>query len=338
MLTKDRKSIKELLDSGFAASLMEKSNVVGVGTSFKQIDGRYTNKPCIVCLVEKKVSKKLLKESEIIPSTVGSYATDVIETGKIEIQTSPTDKFRPAPGGVSVGHYAITAGTLGMWVKQADKVVMLSNNHVLANSNQASIGDNILQPGPYDGGKEVDTIAKLKDYATISWTGNNLVDAAIAEVDGDGGSDPSGCPFAAAVTKTFNAVYNLFGRKTRLQAIIPHTVVDNSIFGFDTMPTGIAEAYLGMGVKKSGRTTGITHGTVSVIDATVDVGYDGGKVARFVDQILTNDMSDGGDSGSVLLSEDGTKLVGLLFAGSSTITVFNRIQNVFDRFGLTLNL
>ena len=68
-------------------------------------------------------------------------------------------RMRPAEGGVSVGHFAITAGTIATAVYDREpfpgiprRYYILSNNHVLANSNNANIGDAILQPGPFDGG------------------------------------------------------------------------------------------------------------------------------------------------------------------------------------------
>ena len=76
-------------------------------------------------------------------------------------------KRRPCPGGVSVGHYQITAGTLGCWVKKNDQWMLLSNNHVLANVNQAKIGDPIYQPGVYDGGTADDELGKLYEFVPI---------------------------------------------------------------------------------------------------------------------------------------------------------------------------
>ena len=62
---------------------------------------------------------------------------------------STTDRWeRPVPIGVSTGHPDITAGTIGAWVTDGVNVYALSNNHVYANENQASIGENVLQPGP----------------------------------------------------------------------------------------------------------------------------------------------------------------------------------------------
>jgi V8-like Glu-specific endopeptidase len=46
-------------------------------------------------------------------------------------------------------------------------------------------------------------------------------------------------------------------------------------------------------------------------------------------------MSQGGDSGSAVLDEKN-QLVGLLFAGSDTTTIINRIENVFSALGVTL--
>ena len=84
---------------------------------------------------------------------------------------------------------------------------------------------------------------------------------------------------------------------------------------------------IGMVVKKTGRTTNFTTGRITAVNATIDVGYGGGKVARFKDQIVTTNMSAGGDSGSLVLTLDNVA-VGLLFAGSSTAMIANQIENV----------
>lgn len=69
-------------------------------------------------------------------------------------------------------------------------------------------------------------------------------------------------------------------------------------------------------VKKVARTTNLTVGRITAINATVDVGYGGGQVARFTDQIVTTNISAGGDSDSLVVTLDNIA-VGLLFAGSS---------------------
>jgi len=67
--------------------------------------------------------------------------------------SGPSIGPRPAPIGVSTGHPRVTAGTIGCRVKDSSgRVYALSNNHVYAWENKASAGDNVLQPGAYDGG------------------------------------------------------------------------------------------------------------------------------------------------------------------------------------------
>jgi hypothetical protein len=172
---------------------------------------------------------------------------------------------------------------------------ILSNNHVLANSNAANLGDPILQPGPYDGGAmPADQIARLSRFIPINFLPSrqiNLVDAAIAE-----------------------------GRFHDL---------DREIYwvGYVRGWRRRSDVKVGTIVQKTGRTTNYTVGRITAVKATVDVGYGGGKVARFSDQIVTTNISAGGDSGSLVTSLDNVA-VGLLFAGSSIATIVNQIEHV----------
>jgi len=97
---------------------------------------------------------------------------------------------------------------------------------------------------------------------------------------------------------------------------------------------------LGLAVKKSGRTTGLTTGSISATDVTVDVSYGSGKTARFVNQILVTPGTfiDSGDSGSLMVEDlDPTPhAVGLLFAGSSSVAIANPIDDVLSAFGVTM--
>ena len=93
-------------------------------------------------------------------------------------------------------------------------------------------------------------------------------------------------------------------------------------------------------MQKFGRTTELTTGEVTGVNATVNVGYGPGKTARFVKQIIIEPggFSAGGDSGSLIVTDDDNlNPVGLLFAGSSTVTVANRIDLVLERFGVTVD-
>jgi len=95
------------------------------------------------------------------------------------------------------------------------------------------------------------------------------------------------------------------------------------------IPKGTKEAKLGMKVLKSGRTTGVTRATVKAIDVSIFVNYPGKGLALFQEQIATSYMSEPGDSGSLLMDENGYGL-GLLFSGTKAFSFFNQIQNVFE--------
>jgi PKD repeat protein len=99
-------------------------------------------------------------------------------------------------------------------------------------------------------------------------------------------------------------------------------------------------ASLGLNVQKYGRTTALTKGTVTDINATVDVGYDAGT-ARFVDQIIVSGRSflKAGDSGSLLVTDPGRNPVGLLFAGprNGRYGIANRIDLVLSAFNVTVD-
>jgi S1-C subfamily serine protease len=212
-------------------------------------------------------------------------------------------RIRPVEGGYSVGHYRITAGTMATAVYDRSpfpgiprRYYMLSNNHVLANSNSARIGDPILQPGPYDGGTYPrDLVARLYRFVPIRFDGScNYVDAAIA----------------------VGEFHDL----------------DREIYWIGYVK-GVATVGVNTIVQKTGRTTSYTSGRVTAINATVNVNYGSGRVGRMCRQIVTTNMSAGGDSGS-LLCDMNERAVGLLFAGSSSITIHNDIRYVQALLGI----
>lgn len=314
--------------------LFRKPNVIGTGIGYKIVGSKQTEELAIICSVEKKKARKELTSKEVIPPAIQNIRTDVYATGIIYALQNPKEKFRPAPGGVSVGHHLITAGTLGCLVERGDKTYILSNNHVLANSNDASVGDPILQPGPHDGGtRPIDHIASLSEFIRI-------------EFEGESG----GCAVGRGIAGILNGLAKITGSKTRMRVVgktaamnlvdcaiaepLDPNDVKNEILHIGRV-SDIAEGTLGMSVKKSGRTTGLTEGAIDQIDVTVRVSYGPERVATFTDQLLAGAMSQGGDSGSAVVSSDD-RLVGLLFAGSPNTTVINRIQNVFQALQVTL--
>ena len=316
------------------AQLHGRANVIATGVGYKIIGGQKTDTLSLVCSVTKKVNASQISVADLVPTNIDGLPTDVLETGVIRALQSPTERYRPAPGGVSIGHRSITAGTLGCLVKKNGQTVILSNNHVLANSNAAEIGDPILQPGPYDGGRfPEDHIANLEQFIPINITGV-----------------PSECSIATAVANFLNGIAKLLGSSVQLQAIEQQATanlvdaaiarplnpndVKDEILQIGAIQ-GTAEGELGMAVKKSGRTTGFTTGEIQQVDVTANVQYGEGKIAQFTDQLMAGPMSQGGDSGSAVL-DDNNRLVGLLFAGSDSTTIMNRIQNVFTELGVSL--
>lgn len=330
----DLSTIRSALKAA-APRLHSCANVVATGVGYKISQGARTSNLSIVCSVSKKLSPMRVSARDLVPSAIDGIPTDVVETGRIRAFQSRTDKHRPAPGGVSIGHRDITAGTLGCLVQKNGNTFILSNNHVLANSNDAQPGNPILQPGPVDGGRFPDDhIADLHEFVPITFSQPE---------------PPSQCPTARAVVAFLNAACRVIASKTRYKIVrlqaednlvdaaiarpLNQNDVKDEILELGTIQ-GSAEAALGAAVKKSGRTTGLTTGEILQVDVTADVQYGVGQVARFTDQLLAGPMSQGGDSGSAVLDEEN-RLVGLLFAGSDTTTIINRIQNVFSSLGVS---
>ena len=162
--------------------------------------------------------------------------------------------------------------------------------------------------------------------------------------------DPSECQFANAVVSVFNLGCRLIGSYTRYR-VTKIQAEDNLVDAAIAAPLNVADVkdeilnigpiqgtvqgQLGMAIKKSGRTTGLTTGEIQQVDVTANVQYGAGQVAVFTDQLLAGAMSQGGDSGSAILNESN-RLTGLLFAGSDTTTIINRIENVFSALGVSL--
>jgi hypothetical protein len=194
---------------------------------------------------------------------------------------------RPLRIGGSIGHFAVTAGTLGGFVARPDgAVLILSNNHVLADENRATIGDEILQPGRFDGGRRrADRVGSLERFVRLRRAGVNRVDCAAAKLRRGIDHDPSRLTGLGRLAGVGSAVLD------------------------DRAP-----------VAKIGRTTGLTRGRVTAFELdNVVVAYDTGNL-RFDDQIEIEGagdkaFSDGGDSGSLIVDGDAYA-VALLFAGS----------------------
>jgi hypothetical protein len=295
----------------YSEQIGQKKNVVAVAIGKKWVNGTPSDKDAIIVLVKEKVPLDQLSESDKIPKNLDGVITDVV--GKVgDIQSlAYTKRYRPAPGGVSCGHPRITAGTLGAYFRDRSKhTVILSNNHVLAAENRSRVGDYIYQPGKYDGGTSRDKIGNLKAFQRLVKRNQRITNPHLRRRVNYNLED-------SAIAKVTN-------RKFANDSIKDI----GKIVGFNHNPR------VGLAVQKTGRTTGHTRGRVIGIHATVYVNYSMGTLI-FKDQILTNAMSQGGDSGSLLL-DNNRKAVGLLFAGSNSITVHNYIKYPVRKYRLSL--
>ncbi|HEY2350841.1 MAG TPA: hypothetical protein VGH64_17595 [Puia sp.] len=278
-----------------------KSSINGVGVSEKANGEKY---------VKVLTRDKTHVTPKILSAHFGVKAQDIIieHTGIIRFKMN-TGRHRPIYPGISVGHYQITAGTIGCFVKDGKgRQYILSNNHVLANTDKGYYGDPILQPGKLDGGKKPkDIIAQLSYVVKLSTTDPNEMDAAIAEI-----------------SKGINPDFRIDGKKS-VNGLIDHA---NH-----------------MKVEKFGRTTGHTVGSVTTRNLDLQVDYDG-ELLDFQDQFeIKGVMSkgkrtmfcDGGDSGSLILQKGSFKAVGLLFSGNDDGTTFaTPIRTVLDAFSVNI--
>jgi hypothetical protein len=199
------------------------------------------------------------------------------------------------------------SGTLGALVTDGANSYILSNNHVLGLSGNASVGQDISQPGLIDNGCAVSTV--VADFTAAPPLGSSNVDAAIAQLR----------PGAMAQDGTIQDI---------------------------GVPSSIVRApSVGLGVAKSGRTTGFTTGTIGSINTSVSVQYQAscgqGKkfVVSYTNQVVINSstFSAGGDSGSLIVTDDSNhQPVALLYAGSSTTTIANPISAVLNQLSASL--
>jgi hypothetical protein len=242
-----------------------------------------------------------------IPEDIDGFPIRIIESGKFKVLQQQVlshagTRFRPSPGGVSISHLNVTAGTLASRVYDSvnGQRLILSNNHVIANEDSiqnpsANTGDWILQPGTADGGTDPDDrLATLLRWIQIDEQGDNIVDAGVAQPISD-------------------------------------SELRDDILGIGTV-TEAAEVVINELVKKYGRTSHLTASTVIDVNATISVEYSG-FTTIFTDQIITGFMGSPGDSGSLLVNFKN-QAVGLLFAGSNSLTAFNKIENVMNQLGV----
>lgn len=318
-------------------------NVVGYSMTPKPklSNGVLTGEEAIRIYVTEKLPLSILRTNEIFPQSIEGMSTDIIAIGYPRIRPpTPLPQavndgrrkvVRPLVSGISVGNWAITAGTLGNPAEYTDKnIYMMSNAHVFSDdpSKEVSGEKRIIQPGKYDKGTLDNLIGEYFWHDQIYPTG--------------GGSD---CQVSKDIVWGLNKLSSYFDKKTRFKTFLAvenhqdlaamklREDIDYEIktYDFDVINKyGLAgrifagseqvsivckvKYQLGAGFKpldvdtildvaigtvgrKSGRTTFDTTGTTIDEGAVVNVNY-GNFTARQGDVVLTEPMCSGGDSGS----------------------------------------
>lgn len=340
-------ALRRRTSSVLAAIALARESVHGVGIGQKVVQGKATPTLCVQLYVVQKLAKSLVPEFFQLPAHIAGIPTDVIETpialaraakkagGKKKVPNTPKgtavasslatstatgggpcfmpqcQRQRPVVAGISASHGDVGAGTIGFFCSSPDDpagVYMVSNNHVFAHVNQALLGSSLFQPSINDGATFGDVVAQLVRYEELLLGGSstNLVDAALARLGND----------------------------------VPHQA---TISGIGAV-TGVMDAAQGMPVRKHGRTTGLTTGSIGAMDVdqlvTMDAGD--GTMARFDDQLRVDAsggrFADLGDSGSAVVHGTQPKILGLFFATPSdgSYGLVNKIQHVMSALSISI--
>jgi hypothetical protein len=191
-------------------------------------------------------------------------------------------------------------GTFGALLRHAHNLLALSNNHVFGGCNHTTKGLPLVSPSGGDtrAGRRAPTEFARHDQIVELRSGDpglvslNRVDAALGIITNQ-----------ASVTSWQGDEHE----------------------GFDT-PANIVDPFSGMSVKKIGRTTGLTTGIVYTYDDTpwplLYKAEHFKATAWFTETWTIRAPNDGelfalpGDSGSLVVTEDGAAAVGLLFASN----------------------
>jgi hypothetical protein len=216
-------------------------------------------------------------------------------------------------------------GTLGALVADRNSdLFILSNNHVLAESDQARSGDTIVQPALVDlncNPQAGRTVGSLRYVVPLQSSQSN-VDAALAAATP--AVDSSG-------------------------AILQLGPSINGVLSPGAPAAGTGEALTAgvlnqLRVVKSGRTTGLTCSTVNTVNLSVQVDYyyDCAETKPYYTKTYVNQIgmpgasfADSGDSGALVLDAGNAQPVGLFFASGADdsnhgFSVANPIQDVLS--------
>src|SRR3984957_17697063 len=261
--------------------------------------------------------------STVVVTAVSQADTSKTGTGRVQVfRSNPNQSAQsfPIELGTSGGNADdksgrfCCGGTLGSLLVRNGSFYILSNNHVLARTDQAAPGEPISQPGIIDTNCSTagtNTVANLTSFVNLQAAGTN-VDAAIALIV-PGAVDLTGNILSLGSTATGNTP----------NAGPPH------------QGRGIL-ASIGEQVAKSGRTSGLSCSTVSATNLSPSVTYqtqcNGGTSfsVTYRNQVAVSGggFSAGGDSGSLIVDQGTADPVALLYGGSDTDSVGNPVGDV----------
>jgi hypothetical protein len=209
-------------------------------------------------------------------------------------------------------------GTLGALVSRGGQKYILSTNHVLARLDNGAAGDSIIQPGLIDSSCSTTgttTVATLSQFANLESpaSGEPVVDAALAAVT-------SGTVDSSGTILGLGATLNSLGAST-----------DAPPLGGSGKLPAISD-----NVVKSGRSTGVTCSSVSVINLTASVEYTKECGAGSTFTVTFDDLVEisgagfgaDGDSGSLVVEQSDATPVGLLIGSSDSDTIASPIGDV----------
>lgn len=250
----------------------------------------------------------VLAVSNADPTKTASASVNVIPLENQEQQTFP---IKLGASGVNANARDCCSGTLGsLLVDQKGKHYILSNNHVIGRVGHAAPGEAIVQPGYVDTLCNFTLPKTVANFAVAPSITSSNVDAAIAQVV-PGAADDQG------------KIIGLGGIAS-----------DGSYIPAAPANTTVAAA-IGMSVAKSGRTTGVTCGTVLAIngDILIDVPADCGNTTEitvsFYGQVVMGSLVRPGDSGSLIVEATTARPMALV-AGLSSDGQFTTANPVAD--------
>jgi hypothetical protein len=257
------------------------------------------------------VDNSLAQSPPVKLGTTGGNATDLVNNGKT---------------------ITCCSGTLGSLVTRGGNFFVLSNNHVLDKSDTGTAGENISQPGLVDSNcSPARTVATLTQAAALKPTSITTTGACAGQPAPCG---PAPSNVDAAIAQIAAGQVDTTGTILDLGAL--------SGGGISAMPPSATTASAaivletGESVAKSGRRTGLTCSSLQSVSTTVSVQYDGSCggatafTATFANQVIINggNFSAPGDSGSLVVTSDTARPLGLLYGGNSTSSSANPIQDV----------